>query len=150
MRQHPRLKRIIGAKFICDKCNKEFWHFWTEGDLDLVAFYGGGSGSPCKYCGHSYVKNLYFRPKCGIMCKIVRVIKTTFGGHKRMQSTAIESMDYQFNDGKPRLDITFKSGGKYRYFDVPLSVFNGFANADSHGKYFQTNIRGQFKFEKIS
>lgn len=67
-----------------------------------------------------------------------------------MQSSAIESMDYQFIDGKPRLDITFKTGGVYRYYDVPLSVFNGFANADSHGKYFQSNIRGQFKFEKVS
>lgn len=67
-----------------------------------------------------------------------------------MTSTAIELMDYQFNDGKPQLDITFKSGGKYRYYDVPLSIFNAFANADSRGRYFQTNIRGQFKFERLA
>lgn len=147
---HPDLKRIIGAKFICFKCNEEFWHFWTEGNLELVMFYGSGSGTSCKLCGHNYVKNLYFRPKCAILCKIVKVIKIIFGGHKTMISSAIEQMDYQFNDGKPMLDIEFKSGGKYRYFDVPLSVFNGFANADSRGRFFQESIRGQFKFEKLS
>jgi hypothetical protein len=66
-----------------------------------------------------------------------------------MQSTSIESMEYQIIDGQPRLDITFKTGSKYRYFGVPLSVFNLFANADSHGKFFQSNIRSQYKFEKI-
>lgn len=66
-----------------------------------------------------------------------------------MTSSAIESMDYQFNDGIPQLEITFKSGGKYKYLDVPLSVFNELANADSHGRYFQKNIRGRFKFERV-
>ena len=65
-----------------------------------------------------------------------------------MTSSAIELMDYQFNDGRPELEITFKSGGKYKYLDVPLSVFNELANADSHGRYFQKNIRGRFKFER--
>lgn len=144
-----QLERIIGARFICLKCEKEFWHFWTTGDLALAMYYGGCGGSPCKHCGHSYVKNLYFPSKCGIICRIVRVLKSTFGGYKAMISTAINNMDYQFNDGKPMLDIEFKSGGKYRYFDVPLSVFNGLANADSRGRFFQDNIRGQFKFERL-
>jgi len=66
-----------------------------------------------------------------------------------MQSSAIESVDYQTNNGSPWLDVTFKSGGKYRYLDVPLSVFNELANAESYGRFFQNNIRGQFKFEKL-
>lgn len=66
-----------------------------------------------------------------------------------MKSTAIESMDYSLCDGRPQLDITFKSGGSYRYFDVPLSAFNALANADSRGRHFQNNIRGQFKFERL-
>lgn len=66
-----------------------------------------------------------------------------------MQSSAIESVDYQIIDGIPKLEISFKSGGKYSYFNVPLSVFNEFANANSHGRFFQEKIRGQFKFKKI-
>ena len=66
-----------------------------------------------------------------------------------MQSSAIKSLEYQFVDGRPQLDIVFKSGGVYRYFDVPLSIFNQLVNAESHGKFFQKNIRGNYKFERM-
>lgn len=142
-----RFEKIIGAKFICCKCDEEFWHFWAPAPIE---FAGSGSACGCKFCDHSYVKNLYFRPKCAIIFKILRIFKNIFWGYIKMTSTAIEVMEYSLKDGRPNLEITFKSGTKYRYIDVPLSIFNGFANADSRGRFFQNNIRGQFKYEKLA
>jgi len=68
-----------------------------------------------------------------------------------MKSSAIEKINYQIYDlanNKYHLDITFKSGDKYRYLDVPLSVLNDFVNSDSLGKYFQNHIKNNFKYIK--
>jgi hypothetical protein len=69
-----------------------------------------------------------------------------------MKSSAIEKINYQIYDitnNKYSLDITFKSGDKYRYFDVPLSVLNEFMNSDSFGKFFQKSIKNNYKYIKI-
>lgn len=43
-----------------------------------------------------------------------------------------------------RLRIRFKSGGLYTYADVPESEYEALRAAPSLGKYFHTNIRGNF------
>lgn len=67
-----------------------------------------------------------------------------------MTSTAIETIEYKLENGQLFLDLTFKSGGKYRYFDIPQNVFNDFVQAGSRGRFFQENIRSQYKFEKLN
>ena len=47
------------------------------------------------------------------------------------------------------LEVEFKHGGIYQYFDVPENVYDELMNADSHGVYFSANIRNNYEFEKI-
>ncbi len=47
------------------------------------------------------------------------------------------------------LEIKFHEGHVYRYYNVPLNIYNGLMGAISHGKYFDQNIKGYFRFIKI-
>ena len=61
-------------------------------------------------------------------------------------STSIQSVDYDLTSRQMR--ITFKSGERYVYYNVPPSVYKGFENAPSKGKYFQRIVRSRFSFRK--
>ena len=52
---------------------------------------------------------------------------------------------YGYDTQANALDIEFKSGGRWRYFDVPMDTFVGFLRAGSKGKYFLSSIKGKFK-----
>lgn len=47
------------------------------------------------------------------------------------------------------LEVEFKKGGIYQYFEVPESVFEELMNANSHGVYFSSNIRNEYEFSKV-
>lgn len=42
------------------------------------------------------------------------------------------------------LDITFKNGRTYEYFDVPQSLVDEFIAADSSGKFFFARIKSNY------
>ncbi|MGI6098892.1 MAG: KTSC domain-containing protein [Kiritimatiellia bacterium] len=46
------------------------------------------------------------------------------------------------------LEIEFKHGAVYQYFDVPEAVYRELMNADSKGIYFNSMIRGAFRHAK--
>ncbi len=47
------------------------------------------------------------------------------------------------------LELEFKHGGIYQYFDVSESVYEELMNADSHGKYFSANIKNDYEYQKM-
>ena len=48
------------------------------------------------------------------------------------------------------LEIEFNHGGVYQYFDVPENVYDELMDADSHGQYFDRNIKkAGYEFKKI-
>lgn len=48
------------------------------------------------------------------------------------------------------LDIVFQNDTKYRYYDIPESLYKGLVKADSHGSFFDEHIKkGNFKFIKL-
>lgn len=47
------------------------------------------------------------------------------------------------------LEVQFKHGGVYQYFDVPENVYEELMNADSHGVYFSDNIRNDYEYQKM-
>jgi len=48
------------------------------------------------------------------------------------------------------LEVEFKHGGVYRYFDVPMHVYEELMDASSHGQYFDRNIKkAGYEFQKI-
>jgi hypothetical protein len=53
-------------------------------------------------------------------------------------------------DGTRRLlRLEFRSGAVYDYFDVPSDVHQGLMEANSHGGYFNRNIRGRFRYHQV-
>ena len=67
------------------------------------------------------------------------------------RSTSIHKVDY--NEAEKSLDIEFRSGNVYRYYDVPVrlwKVFQLYIECEgSPGSFFNEYIKGQFNSEKI-
>ena len=48
------------------------------------------------------------------------------------------------------LEIEFRNGVKYRYFEVPRKAFTEMLAAESKGRYFHRSIRRNYAYERIS
>jgi hypothetical protein len=69
-----------------------------------------------------------------------------------MERTPVESsqlVSVGYDPATSTLEIEFKGGGIYQYFDVSPEVHKAFIEAESLGRYFGKEIRGKFKFEKL-
>lgn len=65
-----------------------------------------------------------------------------------VDSTNLEWIQY---DKKAKeLYIQFRSGGLYKYFDVPESIFLGLLGAGSKGRYHAMKIKYNYKYEKLN
>lgn len=47
------------------------------------------------------------------------------------------------------LVVTFTTGASYRYSNVPADVFEDFLNADSKGEFLDTQIKGQYSYQRL-
>lgn len=48
------------------------------------------------------------------------------------------------------LEIEFKNGSIFQYFDVPNNIYSGLMNARSYGRYFDAYIKkGNFRYVQI-
>ena len=48
-----------------------------------------------------------------------------------------------------QMDLRFRDGDIYRYFDVPVQVYEAFRAAESKGRYFARHIRNRFRYEQV-
>ncbi|WP_294392459.1 KTSC domain-containing protein [uncultured Sphingomonas sp.] len=64
-----------------------------------------------------------------------------------MPSSVIRTHDY--DPARRRLTITFQSGIRYAYRDVPAEVAAGLDDAASWGEYFNAAIRDHYGFERL-
>ncbi|WP_110519542.1 KTSC domain-containing protein [Herpetosiphon llansteffanensis] len=48
------------------------------------------------------------------------------------------------------LEIEFQNRSIYQYSNVPESVYRELMQADSHGTYFNQNIKGAYLYHKVS
>jgi hypothetical protein len=55
-----------------------------------------------------------------------------------------------YDAGKHLLYLRFRSGDVYRYFEFPEEQYQEFLEAESHGRYFLSSIRNQFRFERLA
>ena len=46
------------------------------------------------------------------------------------------------------LEVEFKDGAVYLYFDVPETVYQELMRADSIGKFMNANIRNNYRYTK--
>jgi hypothetical protein len=55
-----------------------------------------------------------------------------------------------YDHGNRTLYLRFRSGDVYRYFDFPEQQYKSFLDAESRGRYFLSQIRNQFRYERIT
>ena len=63
----------------------------------------------------------------------------------KFDSRAIERARYSPEAGT--LDIWYKDGDRYRYFDVALEVYAGLRTAPSAGEYVNRLIKPNYRYE---
>lgn len=64
-----------------------------------------------------------------------------------VESTMVASAAY-FPD-RGLLELEFRDGALYRFFDVPVRCFQQFMASDSKG-YFNRNIRNRFPYQLLT
>jgi len=64
-----------------------------------------------------------------------------------MPSSVIRAFEY--DPHARRLAVTFVTGRRYAYLDVPQKVADAFRAAFSKGEYFNRAIRDHFRFERM-
>jgi lysyl-tRNA synthetase class 2 len=64
-----------------------------------------------------------------------------------VDSTAISAIDYDAEHDK--LLVRFTSGERYVYVGGPGEVHRSFVAADSKGRFFQSEIRGRYPFNRL-
>ena len=65
----------------------------------------------------------------------------------KVDSSNIDEIGY--DTGQQELYIRFVDGNLYVYRNVPEIEFTYLMEVSSHGKYFHTNIKNQYPYEKI-
>lgn len=64
-----------------------------------------------------------------------------------MPSTAIRS--FRYRPEKRELEVTFITGRRYVYADVPTGTVEGFRAASSKGTFFNAQIRNRFGYREL-
>jgi hypothetical protein len=55
-----------------------------------------------------------------------------------------------YDAGMHILYLRFRSGEVYRYFEFPEQQYRELLDAESRGRYFLTNIRKRFRYERLA
>lgn len=69
--------------------------------------------------------------------------------HGQSSSSSSALSGFGYSSISRVLDISFNTGGVYRYHTVDDSVFNGLQNASSQGTFFNSSIRGNYSFTQL-
>lgn len=64
-----------------------------------------------------------------------------------MVSRSVASIGY--DEDAMTLDIEFRNGSLYRYFDVPEAVYLGLLRASSIGRYVNAKIRDRYRYVEL-
>ena len=62
-----------------------------------------------------------------------------------VESSSIDSIGYE----KKVLEVEFRNGGVYQYFDVPEEQLVMLMRAGSKGAFFNRNIRGRYASKRL-
>lgn len=64
-----------------------------------------------------------------------------------VDSTTLAWVGYSLNECI--LELGFRSGKVYIYFDVPLQTYQELLHTDSKGRYFNLHIRNHFRTQPL-
>jgi hypothetical protein len=63
-----------------------------------------------------------------------------------VQSSSIETIGY--DSDSETLEVEFKNGSVYQYFDVPHHVYEAMLSSGSVGSYLAQSIKGVYRFSR--
>jgi len=63
------------------------------------------------------------------------------------QSSNIAGFDY--DKDRQVLTVEFKNGGRYNYYDVPETVFEGMKAASSRGQFLAQSVKGIYRYARV-
>ncbi|MDR7089960.1 KTSC domain-containing protein [Cellvibrio fibrivorans] len=69
-----------------------------------------------------------------------------------MDMVSVESSNVAavgYDEDSSTLQVEFKNGTTYQYFDVPQHQFIGLRDADSVGGYLAAHIKGSYRYSKV-
>ena len=64
-----------------------------------------------------------------------------------LDSSVLSAMTYSLD---ATLELVFRSGRIYRYFTVPPPIVESLIAAKSKGVYFNSRIRGRFRYQRLT
>lgn len=64
-----------------------------------------------------------------------------------VSSSNIESIGY--DEADQILEVEFKNGAVYQYFDVPAHIHAELMQAPSVGSYLAANIKGAYRYSRV-
>jgi hypothetical protein len=54
-----------------------------------------------------------------------------------------------YDEARRILEILFRTGSTYQYFDVPPQEYRGLMSASSYGQYLNANIKGRYRYARV-
>lgn len=69
-----------------------------------------------------------------------------------MDRIAVDSStiaDVGYEQATMTLEVGFRNGSVYQYFDVPETVYQEFMCASSKGKFLHANIKNNYRYVKV-
>jgi hypothetical protein len=97
----------------------------------------------CENCGRAHYQSYE-----DSLCLHGGKLAEYYGG-KRWIETPESSNIAKFRLDGSTLSVVFKAGTQYLYYDVPEAIYDGMRTAESKGKFFNANVKGQFTSEKV-
>lgn len=55
----------------------------------------------------------------------------------------------RYNPESSTLEVSFKNGTTYQYFDVPQHIRDGFDASESKGGYLAAQVKGHYRYSKL-
>jgi hypothetical protein len=67
--------------------------------------------------------------------------------YHQVESSAIDTIGY--STSYQILFVRFITSYEYHYFEVPRTVFEDFLHAPSKGRYFNKEVKGQYRYQRL-
>jgi hypothetical protein len=68
---------------------------------------------------------------------------------KRVTVSSSNISEIGYDEMTRTLEIVFRSGAVYQYFDVPPHIYSDLLQAASIGQYVNSNIKGYYRYARV-
>lgn len=68
---------------------------------------------------------------------------------RRVPVTSSNIAEIGYDESSRTLEIMFKNGRLYQYFDVPIQEHQSLMSASSHGQYLNQHIKGTYRYARV-